>query len=147
MIAVLQRVSSASVAVDASGHRAEIHHGFVVLLCVERDDSPEAAMWMARKIAQLRVFADESGRFNRSITEVSGSVLLVSQFTLAGDCRKGNRPSFLSAADPVQAVELLGQVEQTLKDSFHLPVAVGEFQAKMTVSLVNEGPATFILRR
>ena len=107
MIAVVQRVSKAGVTVAEAGHDARIELGLVVLLCIEHEDTPEKASWMAAKIAKLRVFEDDDQRFNLSIKDVAGSVLLVSQFTLAGDCSKGNRPSFISAASPEAGQDLI----------------------------------------
>ncbi|MBG84184.1 MAG: D-tyrosyl-tRNA(Tyr) deacylase [Phycisphaerae bacterium] len=147
MIAVVQRVSKAGVTVAEAGHDARIELGLVVLLCIEHEDTPEKASWMAAKIAKLRVFEDDDQRFNLSIKDVAGSVLLVSQFTLAGDCSKGNRPSFISAASPEAGQDLIDKVQQLLHQEHDIPVECGVFGASMKVDLVNEGPATFILRR
>ena len=147
MIAVVQRVSSASVTAPEANHRRDIESGLVVLLCVEQEDTSKDAAWMAAKIAKLRVFADDQDRFHLSVQDVGGSVLLVSQFTLAGDCAKGNRPSFISAADPERGRSLCDEVSHALSAEHEVPVEEGVFQAKMQVTLVNEGPATFILRR
>lgn len=147
MIAVVQRVSSASVTAPELDYQASIERGLVVLLCVQRDDTSSDATWMAGKIARLRVFPDDQQRFDRSVIDIGGSILLVSQFTLAGDCAKGNRPSFISAADPELGCSLCNEVQQALEQDHELPVHTGVFQASMQVSLVNEGPATFILDR
>jgi len=146
MRAVVQRVSSAAVTVDARTVGA-IGHGLLVFVGVEREDGPPDAEYLASKIRELRVFEDpeESSRhMNRSVQEVGGSVLVVSQFTLAGDCRKGRRPSFDEAAAPQIAKPLYEEVVRTLQAS-GLTVATGEFQAMMQVSLVNDGPVTLLL--
>ncbi|MDG2424768.1 MAG: D-aminoacyl-tRNA deacylase [Phycisphaerales bacterium] len=147
MIAVVQRVSEAIVTVAEADYRASIGNGLVVLLCVQQDDTTGDANWMANKIARLRVFPDEQQRFDQSVQDVGGSILLVSQFTLAGDCSKGNRPSFISAADPEHGRLLCDEVERLLIQDHALEVCTGIFQASMQVSLVNEGPATFIVER
>ena len=147
MIAVVQRVSSATVVAEAADHEAGIGPGLLVLLCVEKDDSLQDASWISAKLAKLRVFEDEEGKFNRSVQDLNGSILLVSQFTLAGDCRKGNRPSFISAADPELGRKLCDQVKHELEHTHLLPVETGVFQTSMQVTLTNEGPATFIVQR
>jgi len=141
--AVLQRVSQARVTVgdEVVG---EIGPGVCVLLGVGKSDNEETARWLADKIASLRIFADEQGRMNRSIKEVGGSMLLVSQFTLYGDCRKGNRPSFSDAAAPDDAERLYRYVASRLRSS-GLQVATGQFQAHMRVALVNDGPVTIFI--
>src|SRR5947209_1554236 len=140
MRAVVQRVSSASVAV---GDRAvgRINHGLLVLLGVENEDGPADVQYIAAKIHELRIFEDEAHHMNRSVQDVGGSVLVVPQFTLAGDCRKGRRPSFDAAAAPVIAEPLYEDVVRELK-ARGLPVETGEFKATMQVSLVNDGPVT-----
>ncbi|MAT80450.1 MAG: D-tyrosyl-tRNA(Tyr) deacylase [Phycisphaerae bacterium] len=147
MIAVVQRVSKAQVAVAEPAFQSSIELGLVVLLCIQREDTQEDAAWMAGKIARLRVFPDEQQRFDRSVQDVQGDVLLISQFTLAGDCSKGNRPSFISAAEPEHGRQLCDEVEHLLQEEHHIRVRTGMFQASMQVSLVNEGPATFIIER
>ncbi|MCH7798959.1 MAG: D-tyrosyl-tRNA(Tyr) deacylase [Planctomycetes bacterium] len=146
MIAVVQRVLEASVSVQAEGYRATIGPGLCVLLAVQRGDSVAHADWMARKLAKLRVFADEHRSMNRSVCDTGGEVLLVSQFTLAGDCVKGNRPSFDAAEAPEQARVLVSRVAHQLRTQHDLTVACGVFGATMQVSLVNDGPVTLILR-
>ena len=147
MIAVVQRVSKAAVTVEKSDYEAHIEHGLMILLCIEQEDTSEKADWMAAKIANLRVFEDDQQRFNLSINDVGGSILLVSQFTLAGDCSKGNRPSFMNAAAPLEGQKLFDQVRELLKQQHEIHVECGHFGASMQVTLVNEGPATFILNR
>ena len=149
MRAVLQRVSRASVTVD-DATVGEIGPGLLVLLAVEKGDTGAEADWTARKIAELRIFEDDLGRMNRSVREMAeervGAVLLVSQFTLAADCRKGRRPSFDKAAPPDEAMPLLARVKSAL-ESYGLPVAEGRFGAHMEVGLVNDGPVTILLER
>ena len=143
MRAVLQRVSSADVVVD--GVRiAAIGQGLLVLLGVEQGDGPADAEYVAGKIAQLRCFADAEDRMNLSVAEVGGSVLVVSQFTLCGDTRKGRRPSFDAAAPPPEARLLYEDVVARLRDA-GLPVETGQFQAMMAVGLTNDGPVTFLV--
>jgi D-tyrosyl-tRNA(Tyr) deacylase len=143
MRAVVQRVSSASVAV---GDRTvgRINHGLLVLLGVENDDGAADVQYMAGKVVDLRIFEDDAHHMNRSVQEVGGSVLVVSQFTLAGDCRKGRRPSFDAAAAPAIAKPLYEDVVRELRAK-GLPVETGEFKAMMQVSLVNDGPVTLLL--
>ena len=143
MRAVLQRVSRASVEVDGA-IVGRIDRGWLVLLGVGKGDADADAEWLAEKIAGLRAFEDERGKMNRSVGEVGGAVLVVSQFTLFGDCRKGRRPSFDAAADPGEA-ERLYQVLCDRIASLGLPVATGTFRAMMNVSLVNDGPVTLLL--
>jgi D-tyrosyl-tRNA(Tyr) deacylase len=143
MRSVVQRVSRAVVRVDRQV-AGEVGRGLVVLLGVAEGDSPEDARWTADKLAQLRIFEDEAGKMNRSVQEVGGSVLLVSQFTLLGDARKGNRPSFTGAAPPELANALYEEVAALLR-ARAVPVATGVFRAHMEVELVNDGPVTLLL--
>jgi len=143
--AVVQRVTEAQVTVDGQTVGA-IQSGLVVLLGVGKDDGEAEAEWMARKIANLRIFADGEGKFNRSILDVEGQVLLVSQFTLYGDARKGRRPSFTEAARPEEAEPLVDRVAQLLSET-KVPVACGQFRAYMQVEIHNDGPVTIILER
>ncbi|MDD5153168.1 MAG: D-aminoacyl-tRNA deacylase [Desulfovibrionales bacterium] len=143
MRAVLQRVKEARVTVD--GKKAgEIGPGLLIFLGVEKDDTPSDAAYMASKIVSLRIFADESDKFNLSLLDVGGECLIVSQFTLLGDCRKGKRPSFDQAAPPTLARQLY-ELFVTEVRRLCVPVATGEFQARMEVSLVNDGPVTILL--
>jgi D-tyrosyl-tRNA(Tyr) deacylase len=147
MRAVVQRVSSASVTVLDGGLSREagrIGPGLLVLLGVETGDGPADVQYIASKIRELRVFPDGDQRMNRSVADVGGAVLVVSQFTLAGDCRRGRRPSFDDAAAPEAARPLYENVVSDLRAS-GLPLATGEFQAKMSVALVNDGPVTLLL--
>lgn len=143
MRAVIQRVSSAEVRV-AGARVATIETGLLVLLAVESGDGEEDLEFMCRKIAQLRIFEDGEGRMNRSVVEAGGTVLLVSQFTLYGDCRKGNRPSYSRAARPELAEAWYLRLADALRAA-GIPVATGIFQAMMDVSLVNSGPVTLIV--
>jgi D-aminoacyl-tRNA deacylase len=141
--AVVQRVSRASVEVDGETV-GEIRTGFLVLLGIGEDDTLDDVDYMAHKILGLRVFEDEAGKMNLSIDEIGGSMLIVSQFTLFGDCRKGRRPSFITAARPEQANALYASFVAEIKGQ-GIPVATGTFQAHMDVSLTNDGPVTFLL--
>ncbi len=143
MRSVVQRVARAAVRVDRQVV-GEVGQGLLVLLGVAEGDSPEECRWMADKLAQLRIFEDEAGKMNRSVLDVGGSVLLVSQFTLLGDTRKGNRPSFVGAAPPEQASALYEEVAALLR-ARSVPVATGVFRAHMEVELVNDGPVTLLL--
>ncbi|HXG20550.1 MAG TPA: D-aminoacyl-tRNA deacylase [Methylomirabilota bacterium] len=143
MRAVIQRVSEASVQVNGED-TGKIGHGLVVLLGVAADDTAANADYLIDKIVGLRIFPDEAGKFDRSVQDVHGSILVVSQFTLYGDCRKGRRPSFSGAAGPDKALPLYEYFVNKLKTK-NIAVATGRFQAKMAVHLVNDGPVTLIL--
>jgi len=140
MRAVVQRVEVASVEVDGNVV-AQIGRGLVVLLAVHRADSELDADYIAEKVAGLRIFADAEGKMNLSVREAEGSVMIVSQFTLYGDVRRGRRPSFVEAAQPDLAIPLYERVCARLADQ-GVPVARGVFGAMMKVSLVNDGPVT-----
>lgn len=143
MKAVIQRVSQASVVVEGERVGA-IEQGLLVFLGVGRSDTSRDVEYLANKIAGLRIFEDEDGKLNRSVQDVGGQVLIVSQFTLWGDCRKGRRPSFVEAAPPEMAEKLY--LEFVDKVSAHnVPTATGRFRAMMDVHLVNDGPVTLIL--
>ena len=140
---VLQRVKSARV--DVGGETVgSIGVGLLILLGVTQTDRPEDAEYLADKVVQLRIFPDEAQRMNRSLLDAGGALLVVSQFTLYGDCRKGRRPSFDHAASPEQARALYEYFIQRLKSS-NIAVETGVFQAEMEIHLVNDGPVTFIL--
>ncbi|WP_025323047.1 D-aminoacyl-tRNA deacylase [Deferrisoma camini] len=143
MRAVVQRVSRAEVRVGGEPV-GRIGRGFLVLVGVEPDDTEADAAYVADKVAGLRVFEDEAGRMNRDLAAVDGAVLLVSQFTLLGDCRKGRRPSFTAAAPPDLAEALYEDVADRLRRA-GVPVATGRFRAEMEVELVNDGPVTLLL--
>jgi D-tyrosyl-tRNA(Tyr) deacylase len=146
MIAVVQRVSRAAVAVESENYRAEIGRGLCVLLCAEVGDGEEQSRWMAGKLARLRIFRDQEGKMNRSMQDVAGEVLVISQFTLAGDCSQGNRPSFISAARPEEGERLYLDVCRRLREEHNLPVKTGMFGAMMQVEIHNDGPVTLIVR-
>ena len=143
MRAVVQRVSSAKVIV-AREVVGQIERGLLVLLGVAADDTDADLVWLAEKVAGLRLFEDTAGKMNLSLGEAGGGVLVVSQFTLYGDCRKGKRPSFIQAAPPELAQRLYEQFVIELK-GYEIPVQTGRFQAQMEVSLVNQGPVTLLL--
>ena len=143
MRAVIQRVSQANVSVNDETV-GEIAIGFVVLLGVEKGDTQEDVQYIAEKTAHLRVFEDDGQKMNQSLGEVGGEILLVSQFTLYGDARKGRRPSFSNAAPPQKAIPLYESLIHTWAD-MGLKVATGQFQTVMKVSLVNDGPVTILL--
>jgi len=143
MRAVIQRVSSASVTVDGEV-TGEIDLGFLVLLGVAADDTQDDVIFLAQKIAGLRLFEDEQGKMNLSLADVDGRMLVVSQFTLLGDCRKGRRPSFVRAARPEQAEELYLSFVAEVKGQGVL-VETGRFQAHMAVQLINDGPVTLLV--
>lgn len=143
MRAVVQRVRSARVEVDGEVTGA-IGRGLLVLLGVGQGDTDKQAAWLAEKIAGLRIFEDADGKMNLSVQDIGGSVLVVSQFTLYGDCRKGRRPSFTEAAPP-DVADRLYQVFVSHLRALGVPVETGVFQAHMDVHLVNEGPVTIIV--
>jgi D-tyrosyl-tRNA(Tyr) deacylase len=143
MRAVVQRVSRAQVRVGGE-ELGRIGEGLLVLLGIAGGDGPAEVEWMVRKVAELRVFPDGEGRMNRSIAETGGGVLVVSQFTLFGDVRKGRRPSYVGAAPPETAEPLVEAVRAGL-EARGVPAAAGRFRAMMDVELVNQGPVTLIL--
>ena len=144
MRAVIQRVRSASVTVEDEV-TGRIGAGFLVLLGVATGDDDDDGTWMARKIAGLRVFPDDAGRMNLDLAAAGGEVLLVSQFTLQADCRRGNRPSFIAAAAPEIAAPAVARVGNLLRERHGLKVETGRFGASMSVSLENDGPVTIVL--
>ena len=140
---VIQRVKQASVTVDGNGV-SEIGRGLLVLAGVSHGDTPFDARHLARKTVQLRIFEDADGKMNHSVQEIGGSVLAVSQFTLYGDCAKGNRPSFIDAARPEQGETLFNEYVAALMES-GVPGKTGIFGADMQVELLNDGPVTILL--
>lgn len=143
MRAVLQRVSRAAVRVEGRTV-GQIGHGLLVLLGVGQGDGEQDARWLAEKVAHLRIFSDDQGKMNRSVLDVGGAALVVSQFTLYGDARKGRRPDFFRAAPPDVAYALYQRFCDLLRAQ-GVPVATGQFQAHMEVELVNDGPVTILL--
>ena len=146
MIALVQRVSSASVTVDGETV-GQIGRGLLVILGVVDGDTEAEGDWLADKLARLRVFPDDDGKMNRSVEDVGGGALVVSQFTLAGDVRKGTRPSYVRAARPEVAEPLYEAFAAALADGIGGPVERGVFGAKMDVALVNDGPVTLWVER
>ena len=143
MRAVVQRVTSARVRVDGR-LLGEIGRGLLVFAGVEKGDGPEDVAYVAGKVSDLRIFEDAAGKMNLSIGEAAGAVLVVSQFTLCGDCRRGRRPSFDDAESPAAAKVLYEQLIDALRAG-NVPVETGEFQADMAVELTNDGPVTMLL--
>lgn len=145
MKAVIQRVQSAKVEVDNETIGA-IEAGLLVLLGVENGDTPAEVQWLAEKIGHLRIFEDAEGKMNDSVKDTSGSILIVSQFTLLADCRRGRRPAFTDAADPELANRLYIDFQEALK-GLGISIETGKFGADMQVTLVNDGPVTIILEK
>ncbi len=146
MKAVVQRVTDARVEVD-NETVGEIGPGLVILLGVHHDDTEKEARWLADKCANLRIFRDQQQRMNRSVQDIGGEIMVVSQFTLYGDCAKGRRPSFVEAAPPEISDPLYQLFSQVIQDTTGLKVATGIFAADMRVSLTNDGPVTIILEK
>ncbi len=144
MRAVIQRVTGAEVAIKGN-IKAAIKSGLLVLLAVEEGDHSEEIEWLSGKVARLRIFDDENGVMNRSVQEVNGEILVVSQFTLFASTRKGNRPSYSRSAPPEIAVPLYQAFIARLTQDLGQPVQTGEFGAHMLISLVNDGPVTIII--
>ncbi len=144
MRAIVQRVSSASVTIDHHVN-GQIGPGLLVLLGVAQNDTPDDGEWLAQKIARLRIFSDNAGQMNRSVTDIGGDILVVSQFTLFACTRKGTRPSFNAAAAPALAETLYNQFVAQMSAARGRPVATGQFAAMMQVALVNDGPVTLII--
>ena len=145
MIAVIQRVKKASVTIDNKLF-SHINQGILVLLGIEKKDTEEQAKFLADKIINLRIFEDTEGKMNLSLADIKGEMLVVSQFTLAADCKKGKRPGFDNAAKPELAVPLYEKFIKFIKDQ-NIPIETGKFGAMMDVSLINDGPVTFILSK
>ncbi|PYS02081.1 MAG: D-tyrosyl-tRNA(Tyr) deacylase [Acidobacteria bacterium] len=143
MRAVIQRVSAARVLINEKEY-SRIGRGLLVLVGVEKEDTNEDAEALARRIVELRIFEDEAGKMNRSISDIGGEILAVSQFTLLGDCRRGRRPSFDPAAPPDIARPLYERFVNEV-DALGVAVETGVFQAMMNIELTNQGPVTFIL--
>ena len=144
MRAVIQRVSEASVVIGKQ-KVADINQGLLVFLGVEIEDAKEDAVWLANKIVQLRIFQDGNAAMNKSIADVEGEIIVVSQFTLHAKTKKGNRPSYIKAARSEQAIPLYEQFKKDLSEAIGNQVQSGEFGADMKVSLINDGPVTIII--
>jgi D-tyrosyl-tRNA(Tyr) deacylase len=144
MRAVLQRVSRASVEIDGS-ETAAIGRGLLVLAGIEQGDTAADIDWLAAKTVAMRIFGDEQGKMNRSVVEIGGEVLVVSQFTLHASTKKGNRPSFLAAARPDEAIPLYERFLVSIEQGLGRPPQAGVFAADMQVSLVNDGPVTIVV--
>ena len=142
---VVQRVTASSVSVEGR-EIARIGKGLMILFAAEKGDGPDQVQWLADKAVNLRIFADDQGKMNHSCLDMGGQVLVVSQFTLAGDCSRGRRPGFDNAAPPVEAESLYRQFVDALKAT-GLTIGEGEFAADMEVEIHNDGPVTFILER
>lgn len=144
MRVVIQRVKEASVTINGV-IKSEIKVGFMILLGIEESDNQEDIDWLCKKITALRVFDDEQGVMNKSIMDVNGEILLVSQFTLMASTKKGNRPSYIKAAKPEISIPLYEDFCKTLTASLGKPIGTGEFGADMKVSLINDGPVTICM--
>lgn len=144
MRAVIQRVTSASVEIEQEIH-GSIKHGILLLLGVEEADNDEDISWLSGKISRLRIFDDEDGVMNKSVCDVDGEVLLISQFTLHASTKKGNRPSYIKAARPETAIPLYEKFKLQLENDTGKQVKTGEFGAYMKVTLVNDGPVTIMI--
>ena len=144
MRAVIQRVTEASCKVDGN-ITGSIDNGLLILLGVAADDTDDDLQWLAQKIAGMRIFSDDAGLMNKSITDVGGRILLISQFTLFAQTKKGNRPSFIRAAKPDMAIPMYEQMIKTLGELTSTKIETGIFGADMKISLVNDGPVTIIL--
>jgi len=144
MKAVIQRVSKASVTIN-SEIKSAIGTGLLILLGIETADSSEDIEWLTGKISRLRIFDDENGVMNKSVQDIQGEAIVVSQFTLHAGTKKGNRPSYIKSAPPEIAIPLYEQFVKVLQDVLEKPVGTGEFGAMMKVSLTNDGPVTIII--
>lgn len=144
MRAIIQRVSEASVSINNT-IKSEIQHGFLVLLGVEENDTNEDIQWLSRKIIGLRIFSDENDKMNRSIKEINGDILVISQFTLFASTKKGNRPSFIRSAKPNIAKPIYELFVNTISNQLGKEVGTGQFGADMNVKLINDGPVTIFI--
>lgn len=146
MKAVVQRVKRASVTIDGY-KKSEIGKGMLVLLAVADFDTDEIISWFANKLANLRIYEDEDGKMNKSIMDVGGEMLLVSNFTVYGETKKGFRPSYSNACPPEEAKNIYNKMVDYIKTSYNFPLKTGEFGAMMDVELINDGPVTLIIEK
>lgn len=146
MKTVIQRVKSASVTIDGKIY-SSINQGLLILYGVEKGDSEDFSKYLCEKISKLRIFEDENGKMNLSVKDINGEILIVSQFTLAGDTRKGTRPSFDTAMPPKEAEIMYENFVSLMKETSNLNIKTGVFGAMMDVALINDGPVTFILEK
>jgi D-tyrosyl-tRNA(Tyr) deacylase len=144
MIVVIQRVAEASVKIEGKV-KSEIGVGLLILVGIEDADTAEDISWLSKKIANLRIFPDENQVMNKSVMDVAGEVLLISQFTLHASTKKGNRPSYIKAARPEVAIPLYENFIHNLESELGKPIGTGEFGADMKVSLINDGPVTILI--
>lgn len=144
MKVVLQRVLEASVSIDKQLH-SDINKGLLILLGIGQDDADEDISWLVKKISQMRIFEDENGLMNKSVLDIEGEILVVSQFTLLANVKKGNRPSFIDAAKPDISIPLYDKFVKCLDDAIKTDVRTGVFGADMKISLVNDGPVTIVV--
>jgi len=144
MKAVIQRVTSASVSINHQ-LKSKIDNGYLILLGIGQNDTDDDLMWLATKIINLRVFSDQEGKMNLSIKDIKGDILLISQFTLFAQTKKGNRPSFIKSAKPDLAIPLYHKMIKQLELLIDKPIKTGEFGANMQVELVNDGPVTIVI--
>lgn len=144
MIVVIQRASEASVKIEGE-IKASIGEGLMILIGIEEADEEEDISWLAKKIVNLRIFPDENEVMNKSVLDVDGDILLISQFTLHASTKKGNRPSYIKAAKPDIAIPLYEKMIHTLENELGKTIGTGEFGADMKVSLINDGPVTIII--
>ncbi len=144
MIVVIQRVAEASVKIEGKV-KSEIGIGLLILVGIEEADTEEDISWLSKKIANLRIFPDENQVMNKSVMDIAGEVLLISQFTLHASTKKGNRPSYIKAARPEVAIPFYEKFIQTLESELGKPIGTGEFGADMKVALINDGPVTILI--
>jgi len=145
MKALIQRVKKASVTINSELY-SKIGYGLLVFLGVEKGDSEENAKKLSEKLINLRIFEDETGRMNKSVKDINGEILVVSQFTLCGDCKKGTRPSFDKSAPPEIAEKLYEEFNEMMRAS-ELNIQTGKFRAMMDIELINDGPVTFLVEK
>ena len=146
MIAVVQRVYEASVKINGEIY-GSINNGLLVFFCVENGDTDDKIQYMSEKILNLRIFEDDNGKMSKSLQDINGDMLIISQFTLAADCSKGRRPDFTGAAKPDIAKEMYNKFIEDVSSKINGKISSGQFGADMKVSLINDGPVTMIIKR